>query len=283
MPATTPRSRSSKATVAFMVILLGAALGVQAWLANLPALGFRQDPWEGQRAQAYTEALAKGQAHFLQQPDPRLATLANPYARQRRCLSEASPWRMAGALTVLAACSGTWTLLVRPVSYELLPAAAYGCLAVALILVQRGGSASATFQAAQSVRAAERGRRAARRVQLRAVRQPARVRLQLSVSIDYTKPHTLELRYGSFLPPDGHSYWNGASSAEREAARQTLTVLLDDKPVLHGKAFFHRPRGLTFIGQSPFDAAFGPTFTGKILNTDRPPLPPRNNWFPSAR
>jgi len=92
------------------------------------------------------------------------------------------------------------------------------------------------------------------------------------VELDYSKEHLLELRYGSFLPPDDCPLLGGMTPAERTIARRMLTVLLDGKPVLDGWAQFHMPRGLVFVGESPYDAAFGPKFTGTISRVEHPLL-----------
>jgi hypothetical protein len=93
------------------------------------------------------------------------------------------------------------------------------------------------------------------------------------VTLDFNRPHTLELRYGSFLPPDDHPLLRALSSADRDLARRMLTVLLDGEIVLDGWADFHAPKGVTRIGTSPENAAFGPRFTGAITGTEYPPMP----------
>ena len=100
------------------------------------------------------------------------------------------------------------------------------------------------------------------------------------VSLDFSRSHTLELRYGCFQPPDDHPAWRELAQADRDLARRSLTVLLDDQPVLDGWADFHPPRGVQFVGKSPYDAAFGRQFTGEIERIESPPLPPLS---PTAR
>jgi len=89
--------------------------------------------------------------------------------------------------------------------------------------------------------------------------------------VDLKKPHILDLYYGSFLPPDDHPLMHSLSNEDRTRARRTLTVLLDGEAVLDGWADFHPPRGLTYIGYSPNDNAFGTRFTG-IINSVKYPL-----------
>jgi hypothetical protein len=97
--------------------------------------------------------------------------------------------------------------------------------------------------------------------------------LSNQLKVDYALPHRVELRYGSFLPPDDHPLLAGFSPEERSLARSMITVLLDGSPVIDGWAKFHLPRGKFSIGASPFDAAFGSTFSGRILHVDHPLFP----------
>lgn len=94
------------------------------------------------------------------------------------------------------------------------------------------------------------------------------------LSLDFSQPHTLELRYGSFRPPDDHPSWRDRKPADRDIARRELTVLIDDLPILDGWADFHPPRAMRFVGSSPHNAAFGPRFTGTIEHFEEPPLAP---------
>lgn len=91
-------------------------------------------------------------------------------------------------------------------------------------------------------------------------------------NVDLEKPHTLDLAYGSFLPPDDHPLLRPLTQGDRDLARRTLTVLLDGQPVLDGWADFHPIKGVEHIGTSPEDPAFGPRFTGKVINVERPLL-----------
>jgi len=90
---------------------------------------------------------------------------------------------------------------------------------------------------------------------------------------DFSQPHTFELDYGSFLPPDDHPLVRNLAPADRQLARRMITVLLDDKPVLDGWADFNPPHGQFFIGESPFSGAYGAKFTGQIIKVERPLLP----------
>jgi len=92
------------------------------------------------------------------------------------------------------------------------------------------------------------------------------------VIVDYRRVHTLELRYGSFLPPADHPLLRRLSPADRVLAGRMLTVLLDGEVVLDGWGDFHPPRGVVHIGLSPDNPAFGPRFTGMIHRIERPPL-----------
>lgn len=91
-------------------------------------------------------------------------------------------------------------------------------------------------------------------------------------NVDLEKPHTLDLAYGSFLPPDDHPLLRPLTQGDRDLARRTLTVLLDGRPVLDGWSDFHPIKGVEHIGTSPEDPAFGPRFTGTIIKVERPPL-----------
>jgi hypothetical protein len=105
------------------------------------------------------------------------------------------------------------------------------------------------------------------------------------LKVDYGKPHRIELRYGSFLPPDDHPLLSHLAPADVALARRMLTVLLDGIPVLDAQADFHLPRGNVLVGRSPDDAAFGARFTGRVLGVDRPLLPAKASparWDSSA-
>ena len=92
------------------------------------------------------------------------------------------------------------------------------------------------------------------------------------LSVDLSQPHTLDLHYGSFLPPDDHPLLRTTPAADRDLARRMLTVTLDGRPVLDGWADFHPRRGVEHLGTSPDDNAFGPRFTGTIIRVERPLL-----------
>ena len=78
MPSENPgRIRLIVAACAVLVCVT-VVLWVQAALAGLPEHGLRAAP-NNQLTQAYTSALAAGQAHLQQAPDPRLLALPNPY------------------------------------------------------------------------------------------------------------------------------------------------------------------------------------------------------------
>ena len=93
------------------------------------------------------------------------------------------------------------------------------------------------------------------------------------VSVDLRRPHTLDLNYGSFLPPEDHPLLAALAPPDRELARRMLHVQLNGRPVLDGWADFHPPRGMEHIGSSPADNAFGAKFTGVIHRVERPFLP----------
>lgn len=91
--------------------------------------------------------------------------------------------------------------------------------------------------------------------------------------VDFSKPHTFEVRYGNALPPSDHPLLADAKPSDIALFRRTLTVLLDGQIVLDGWADFPRTDGNLFIGESPQDAAYGARFSGTVLATERPPLP----------
>ena len=92
------------------------------------------------------------------------------------------------------------------------------------------------------------------------------------LSIDYKKPHTIDISLGSFLPPDDHSLLTKMPSSEISFARNYVHIAIDGQFVLDGSAPLHPTRGRIIIGMSPDDSAFGRQFTGEILNVQRPLL-----------
>jgi hypothetical protein len=92
------------------------------------------------------------------------------------------------------------------------------------------------------------------------------------VAVDYAVPHTVQIFYGSLVPPEGQPLLEGLRPSEAAALRRTLVVTLDGRPILDGWADFHRTKGLFFWGESPDDPAFGRYFTGKIISRSRAPL-----------
>lgn len=93
------------------------------------------------------------------------------------------------------------------------------------------------------------------------------------IPVDFSKAHTLEIRYGNTLPPSDHPLLADAKPSDLALFRRTLTVLLDEQIVLDGWADFPRTDGNVFIGESPHDAAYGARFSGAVLATEHPPLP----------
>lgn len=90
--------------------------------------------------------------------------------------------------------------------------------------------------------------------------------------VDYAADHRVEIRYGSFLPPDDHPLLKILAPADRALARRMLTVLFDGVVVLDGWADFHAPRAAFWVGTSPWDFAFGQRFTGQVLSVEHPAL-----------
>jgi hypothetical protein len=91
--------------------------------------------------------------------------------------------------------------------------------------------------------------------------------------VEYEREHEFELRYGSFLPPDGHPMLGGKSDVDTATTRHTVTVLMDGRIVLDGNTEFNPTGGVFNIGSSPYDSAYGARFTGEITSVTYPPLP----------
>lgn len=78
MPSENPSRLRLIVSACAVLVCVAVVLWVQAALAGLPEHGFRAAP-NSQLTQAYTSALAAGQSHLQQSPDPRLLALPNPY------------------------------------------------------------------------------------------------------------------------------------------------------------------------------------------------------------
>jgi hypothetical protein len=96
--------------------------------------------------------------------------------------------------------------------------------------------------------------------------------LSKAFAVDYAVPHTLEIFYGSMVPPDGAPDLEDLTPEQVAVLRRTLLIKLDGSIVLDGPAEFHRTKDLYYWGLSPDDAAFGRTFTGTITARARTPL-----------
>jgi len=83
------------------------------------------------------------------------------------------------------------------------------------------------------------------------------------LAVDRTKPHRLTIAYGSLVPP-GAPLLHQIPKRDRALLAQSLTVLLDDKPVLDGWADFHPAKELYQFGESRDEGAFGQVFHGTI-------------------
>lgn len=92
--------------------------------------------------------------------------------------------------------------------------------------------------------------------------------LSKPISVDYTRSHLVTIHMGSFLPPNDHPAFKGFTEERIEALRSQLQVELDGSSILQATVHFHAPRAQLFIGQSPFDSAFGSRFTGIIEKSD---------------
>jgi hypothetical protein len=95
------------------------------------------------------------------------------------------------------------------------------------------------------------------------------------IPIDYSAVHVLEIRHAGLLPAEKDPAWNGVPASVRNAALNTLEVLLNGRVVLQHKvrAYPSAPEeimvGLNGIGAT----TCGPTFTGSILPQARTGLP----------
>ena len=78
MPSENPSLIRVIVAACAVIVCVTVVIWLQAALAGLPELGFRAAP-NNQLTQAYTSALAAGQSHLQQAPDPRLLALPNPY------------------------------------------------------------------------------------------------------------------------------------------------------------------------------------------------------------
>ena len=92
------------------------------------------------------------------------------------------------------------------------------------------------------------------------------------VKIDYTSSHRIEIALGSFLPPNGYPSVSKVPQAMLDEERQTIVISIDGKLALRAHVHLHRPGALIYVGRSPYDAAFGKLFTGKIVNQSWVPL-----------
>jgi hypothetical protein len=90
---------------------------------------------------------------------------------------------------------------------------------------------------------------------------------------DYAKPHRIELRLGNLYPPDDHPMFRGMSAAEIADRRNRIAVFIDGEKVFEAPARFHPIHGYRYLGKSPFDAAFGKTFTGRMTVVEGTRLP----------
>ena len=92
------------------------------------------------------------------------------------------------------------------------------------------------------------------------------------IQLDYNQPHSLDIYTGAFLPPDNDPLFRGVKTQDISLARKRLIIRVDEKTLLDEEVHFHSESAQTFIGQSPFDSAFGTKFTGLISNLAYPKL-----------
>lgn len=92
------------------------------------------------------------------------------------------------------------------------------------------------------------------------------------ISVDYDRPHVIEIFYGSFVPPEGHPMLRDLTPQEAALLRRTLVVKMDGRTALDGWADFHSTKELFYWGESLDDSAFGSRFTGRILSRSASPL-----------
>jgi hypothetical protein len=93
------------------------------------------------------------------------------------------------------------------------------------------------------------------------------------LAVDYGRPHTFEIFYGSFVPPQGHPLLAELTPDEAALLRRTLVVRLDGRVILDGWDDFHKTKDLFYWGESPDDPAFGRRFSGEILSRSTAALP----------
>jgi hypothetical protein len=86
------------------------------------------------------------------------------------------------------------------------------------------------------------------------------------IPVDYSKAHDLDIVAGPFLPPAGHPYFSRAGLGSGRPLQDLLRVVLDGHIVVDAIVDFHDGRGITTMGASEEEPAFGTKFTGRQLS-----------------
>jgi hypothetical protein len=84
--------------------------------------------------------------------------------------------------------------------------------------------------------------------------------------LDYSGSHKIEIRLGSLLPPKGSPMLSGIPPNDIDIDRRILCVKIDGEIALDADVQFHPNRAQYFLGSSPWDGAFGSSFTGTIAS-----------------
>ena len=88
------------------------------------------------------------------------------------------------------------------------------------------------------------------------------------IPIDYSRAHRIEFMLGNRLPPADHPVFYDAIPSEVRALYDQFEVYIDGNLVVKKTVKPHEWSGYDYVGQSPFDKAFGAAFTGTIVPAD---------------
>ncbi len=88
----------------------------------------------------------------------------------------------------------------------------------------------------------------------------------LSLPVDFTKPHVIEIKVPSLYPPEGDAYFSDRTMAEIIAMKSRGVIALDGKPCIDAPvlSWLSTP-GQATIGESRLAPVFGQRFSGKIM------------------
>ncbi len=87
------------------------------------------------------------------------------------------------------------------------------------------------------------------------------------VAVDYARLQSITISTGALYPPVEAAAWGPAPAAQRQAARQTLTIMINDRVVLSCPLIpYDAAAGEIYVGRNPIGgSSCDPVFTGAIL------------------